>query len=118
MGGALLNIGLNYICIKKFGYISAGYTTLFSYMLFAVLHYFFMRKICNEYLNDLHPYNLKIIVAISVGSLVFGFGIMATYSNAVVRYGLIAGVIVLLFCIRKKLFKLIKMFLNVKKERN
>ena len=25
VGGALLNIGLNYICIKKFGYIAAGY---------------------------------------------------------------------------------------------
>ncbi len=31
---AVLNIGLNYVCIKQWGYLAAGYTTLVSYMVF------------------------------------------------------------------------------------
>ena len=116
VGGALLNIGLNYICIQKFGYIAAGYTTLFSYMLFALLHYYFMRKICKEYLNDLRPYNAKIILGISVGCLVAGFGIMATYKNNMIRYAVIAALAVALFCMRKKLMELVKMLLEIKKK--
>ena len=117
VGGALLNIGLNYICIQKFGYIAAGYTTLFSYMLFALLHYYFMRKICKEYLNDLRPYNAKIILGISVGCLVAGFGIMATYRNNMIRYAVIAALAVVLFCMRKKLMELVKMLLEIKKKK-
>ena len=117
VGGALLNIGLNYICIQKFGYIAAGYTTLFSYMLFALLHYYFMWKICKEYLNDLRPYNAKIILGISVGCLVAGFGIMATYRNNMIRYAVIEALAVVLFCMRKKLMELIKMLLEIKKKK-
>ena len=117
VGGALLNIGLNYICIQKFGYIAAGYTTLFSYMLFALLHYYFMRKICKEYLNDLRPYNAKIILGISAGCLVAGFGIMATYKNNMIRYAVIAALAVVLSCMRKKLVELVKMLLEIKKKK-
>ena len=117
VGGALLNIGLNYICIQKFGYIAAGYTTLFSYILFALLHYYFMRKICKEYLNDLHPYNVRIILCISVGSLIMGFGIMATYKNTMIRYTLIAVLIIVLICMRKKIVETVKMFLEIKKKK-
>lgn len=117
VGGALLNIGLNYVCIERFGYIAAGYTTLFSYILFAVLHYCFMRKICKQYLNDLHPYNLKIILGISMGSLVIGFGFMATYCNVVVRYALIVGVVVVLLCMKSKILAIVKMLANIKKEK-
>lgn len=117
VGGALLNIGLNYICIQKFGYIAAGYTTLFSYILFAVLHYYFMRRICKEYLNDMHPYNVKIILGIAVGSLIIGFGIMATYRNSIIRYTVIVVLAVVLVCMRKKIAENIKILLEIKKRK-
>lgn len=115
VGGALLNIILNYICIRKFGYIAAGYTTLFSYMLFAMLHYYFMRKICKEILNDLCPYNMKIIAGISIGSILCGFGIMTTYHNTIIRYAVFVALVVVLFCTRKKVMKLVKLILEIKK---
>ena len=114
VGGAILNICLNYICINKWGYIAAGYTTLFSYILFALLHYYFMRRICKEYLNDLHPYNGKVIFEIAVGSMFIGFGIMATYVNNIIRYMVIAGLMVITFCLRKRLIGIIKMILSIK----
>lgn len=42
---ALSNIILNYIFIKKFGFIAAGYTTMASNLILTTLHYFNMRKI-------------------------------------------------------------------------
>lgn len=117
VGGAILNIVLNYIFIKRFGFIAAGYTTLFSYILFAVLHYYFMRKICKQYLNDIKPYNLKLIIGISIGSLGAGFLIMITYTNIILRYMLIIITFLILFVKRKKLIEIAKMLLNIRKEK-
>ena len=117
VGGAMLNIVLNYIFIKRFGFIAAGYTTLFSYILFAVLHYYFMRKICKQYLNNIKPYNLKLINGISIGSLGAGFLIMITYTNIILRYMLIIITFLILFVKRKKLIEIAKMLLDIRKEK-
>lgn len=117
VGGAMLNIVLNYIFIKRFGFIAAGYTTLFSYILFAVLHYYFMRKICKQYLNNIEPYNLKLIIEISIGSLGAGFLIMITYTNIILRYMLIIITFLILFVKRKKLIEIAKMLLDIRKEK-
>lgn len=117
VGGAILNIVLNYIFIKRFGFIAAGYTTLFSYILFAVLHYYFMRKICKQYLNNIKPYNLKLIIGISIVSLGAGFLIMITYTNIILRYMLIIITFLILFVKRKKLIEIAKMLLNIRKEK-
>lgn len=37
---AIINVALNFVLIPKFGYIAAGYTTLISYMVLFLLHYF------------------------------------------------------------------------------
>ena len=76
-----------------------------------------MRKIFKEYLNDLYPYNAKIILGIAVGSLLIGFGIMATYRNNVIRYAVIATLAVVLFCMRKKMMELAKMLLEIKRKK-
>lgn len=36
---AMINMATNYIFIKKYGFTAAGYTTLFSYCVLAILHY-------------------------------------------------------------------------------
>lgn len=40
IGDVLVNIVLNYICIPKYGYIAAGYTTLVSYITYCFGHFF------------------------------------------------------------------------------
>ena len=42
---AILNILLNYIFIRKYGYIAAAYTTLATYFLYFVFHWFVAKKI-------------------------------------------------------------------------
>ena len=116
VGGALLNIVLNYICINHFGYIAAAYTTLFSYILFAVLHYYFMRKICKMYLNDSKPYDPKLIVMIASGSLLIGFGFMVSYMNAIVRWLLIVIVLVITIIRRNYFLHMMRILLTAKNE--
>lgn len=103
VGGALLNIVLNFIFIRRYGYVAAGYTTLFGYIVFAVLHYFFMQKICREYMDDARPYSLWVIAGIGVGSLIVGMCIMLTYNAPVIRYGLMLATVGIAFLMRGKI---------------
>lgn len=45
MAAAVVNIVLNYVCIKAYGFIAAAYTTLASYLLFAAVHYLISGKL-------------------------------------------------------------------------
>lgn len=86
MVGAVLNILLNAWLIPKFGFTAAGYTTLLCYMLYALAHYYFMKKICNEHLARSKVYNAKVILSIGIGLLVVSAMIMALYNTVVIRY--------------------------------
>lgn len=118
IGGALLNIFLNYICILKFGYVAAAYTTLVCYIIFSLLHYRFMCKVCRQFLNGEKPYNFKIILGISLVALCAGFAIMMTYTSTIIRYILIFGGTVCIFVFKKRLLELINMIKAIRKSKN
>lgn len=117
IGGAILNIVLNYFCILLFGYVAAAYTTLGCYILFSVLHYYFMNRVCREYLNGEKPYNYKIVFGISIVSILVGFGIAVTYTNNIVRYCVIVAMLICMIIFRKKIFKLLNMIISIKKQK-
>lgn len=96
-----LNIVLNYIFIGLFGYYAAGYTTLFCYIVYAACHYLAMRKICRDSLGGKKVYSLKKLLVISGVFLAFGFAIQLTYLNSMVRYAVIAVMVVTLLVRRK-----------------
>lgn len=104
MSGAVLNIILNSICIKAFGYIAAGYTTLLCYILFAVFHYIFMRKICKEQMGVQQPYNTWIILAICGTLLGAGAIVLLTYRMALLRYAILITIVFTMIGLRKKIF--------------
>lgn len=66
---ALVNIGLNFVFIPKYGYIAAAYTTLVSYVLAFVLHARYAKKLEKE----LYPIRFFIVplVHILVAVIVF-----------------------------------------------
>lgn len=84
--GAILNIGLNYIFINKFGFIAAGYTTLICYIIYVFMHYYFMRKINKDYMDGIKVYSEKIILGISFGFLTISMIFMLLYTNTFLRY--------------------------------
>ncbi len=47
MVAAIVNIVLNYICIPKYGYVAAAYTTLVSYVIYFAMHMYISKKLAN-----------------------------------------------------------------------
>lgn len=113
--GAFLNIVLNYIFIKMFGYITAGYTTLVCYLIYSIAHYILMNIICNKYCDCIRPYETKKIISITVLFVVIGFIFLLTYNYPAIRYGLILVAAFLAIINRNAIISLGKKIVMLKK---
>ena len=115
LGGAVLNLVLNYIFIKMFGYYAAGYTTLVCFISYAVFHYAFMQKLIKENLNSEKVYDIKVIAILSICFLAVGFVLLFTYNHTLIRYGFVTFMFIAIILNIKK----IKEFLiSIMKNRN
>ena len=52
IAATILNVVLNYVCIRRFGYMAAAYTTAFCNFLIVLLHYLFTMKMNNKEICD------------------------------------------------------------------
>ncbi len=78
---ALLNVLLNYICIKNWGYIAATYTTAFCNFIIVLLHYFITKKMNNKQICN----NKQIFMYCILSAIVF-WAITFLYDFTEVRY--------------------------------
>lgn len=92
---ALLNLLLNYIFISLFGYIAAGYTTLFCYMLQAVMDFFIAKKIIEKNIFD-----IKTILFLSLLVIIISLFSNILYLSNTVRY-ICLIIFIIIFIIRK-----------------
>ncbi len=106
-GAAVANIGLNYICIQKFGYLAAGYTTLVCYIFFAAAHYIYVKKICRNDMDGINIFESKKIGLLCI--LVVGIGIFSAliYPYYMIRYALFITILVIMAIKRKRLKSII-----------
>lgn len=83
---AVLNIILNWIFIKIYGYAAAAYTTFFCYFVFCILHGAFYCRLCKKKLNGAHIYDIKYIILISGITILMGgvVGVLNTFP--IVKY--------------------------------
>ena len=88
---AVLNIVLNYACIKQWGYLAAGYTTLASYIVFCATHYFNLKKVCNQNCEGHQVFTAGYTLGISAAFLILVFAMMALYEHRILRFALAAG---------------------------
>ena len=106
---ALLNIGLNYIGIKMFGYIACAYTTLICYAIMSFMHFVFMQITCKKAHVEESPVDAKSIWGFSLIMLAV-FGITNVfYDSIIVRYLIVAGIIAAVIIFRKKIISSWKM---------
>lgn len=85
MIAAISNIILNYIFIKMFGYIAAGYTTLACYGLLVFLHYRFMKRILK--IHDIDEiFDIKSILLQIVGISFLSSIFTILYNYTLIRY--------------------------------
>lgn len=85
ISAAVLNVVLNAILIPVFGFVAAGYTTLFSYTVFALSNFYTMRLVLKKrkLLDNLYDYKALLLVFIIF--MASGFLGVALYKNLFLR---------------------------------
>lgn len=106
--GAVTNVMLNAIFIPIFGFVAAGYTTLFCYAIFVVCHYLFHKKVIAQNIPGAVIYNMKTISAISLGLVVIMVLITMTYTSNLLRYLLAGAMAAVLFIKRNSVISRLK----------
>lgn len=95
VGVAMLNIALNYIFINKYGYLAAGYTTLFCYLAYSITHFLLMRRLCKA--NDVDVsqlFDLKMVMILSIITLMIVFIMVSVYSYLIMRYSILIVILI------------------------
>ena len=105
---AVVNVILNAIFMPIFGYMAAGYTTMFCYMLLAFVHYLFMRRVCSKMLKISSVYDDKLILLISAAYLGLNAVGMVLYNFIILRYVILAVSLVLIFIKRSSIIQFVK----------
>lgn len=93
---ALVNAGLNYIYIQKYGYIAAAYTTLAGYFILLILHFMSTRIILKEKIYD----DLKYFIML-VCTIIFSIGFTLLYDRWMIRYASAVILFIILAFIKK-----------------
>ncbi len=105
---AVINIILNAIAIKIWGYQAAAYTTVISYFVLCILHYFGMRKV-----DKTKYYDIKTLIILSLSLTIFTIINVVFNKIFILRYAilLVSGIYILykyrkmIFAILDKIFK-------------
>ena len=116
IGAAILNVALNFAFIPIFGYLVAGYTTLFSYIAFGIMHFIYTRKICKKYECPMSMFGiadeLKLIALFAATAILFG----AFYKITLVRYAMILAIMAGCIIKRNELIEKLKYLTSLKKQ--
>lgn len=105
---AIVNILLNIICINKFGYLAAGYTTMVSYGLMAILHLLFIYKLSKNNPEILQFFDFKFLGAISIGFLILIPIMLVLYEVWLLRVIVFLLIVLLVACNYKKFMDILK----------
>ena len=97
---AVLNIGLNFIFIPKYGFIAAAYTTLVSYFVNMFIHFTVTRVILKVKLYDDWFMFLAIGIVIAISAL-----FMSLYSTILLRYAILVAICILYLVFNRNTIK-------------
>lgn len=103
---AILNVVLNYVLIRAFGYQAAAYTTFFCYFAFCFLHYLFYRIACKRNIGH-EIYDSKGIALISIALIIAAIAANFLSKFYVLKYIILLTVIVSVIWKRKKILRFI-----------
>lgn len=107
IGAALINIILNALLIPRFGFVAAGYTTLFSYLVFAVSNYYAVKKTLKKHNITENGYDIPKLIIIFVLFMVSSFIGELLYNYLLIRIVITVIVLVVVVIFRKKLINAI-----------
>ena len=108
VGSAVVNIVLNALLIPRFSFVAAGYTTLASYILFAVCNYMTMKRMLRRRGLPNHAYNLRALLMILGLFMLSGVLGMALYRYLIPRIVITVAVFICLVINRSRLINVLK----------
>lgn len=99
-----VNIVLNYIGIKLFGFHAAAYATLICYICMCIFHYKMYRNIIKKY-GIKKIYNARLMFLVSMIMLFATLFILIVYNNFYLRLIFLSALILFLFINKKQIKK-------------
>jgi O-antigen/teichoic acid export membrane protein len=109
---AILNIVLNLVLIRKFGYFVAGYTTLLCYAFLCIAHCFFLRKVLTTHYESKRVNDNKTIMLMALACIGLAFVFLLLYPYWYLRYIFVLVFIALSFIFGRKHIAQIRMLLK------
>lgn len=104
---AIVNIVLNYIFIRAFGFVAAGYTTLICYVLYSLGHYIVSKRILNDMLPNIVMYNYRAIFLLSIVVIICGVSCNFLFEFAIIRYAILGAFVAITIRYRKKIMSMV-----------
>ena len=111
-GAAILTVILNFIFIKKYGFVAAGYTTLVCYIIYSIGHYIVGKKILSQNILGVSMVNEQFTLIISVGVIAVSIVGSFLIPYRFVRYTVI-GIIFMIFILNRE--RVVSVFSDMKK---
>jgi len=104
---AILNILLNAYSIPRFGFVSAGYTTLISYFLYFFLHFIYTYKILKSRYANVIVFNFRNFFLVALITIILSF-VFVFFDFGFYKYLIFIGISVyfLIFNVNFKMKKL------------
>ena len=103
--GGVLNIILNYVFIRRFGYIAAGWTTMTCFVFLAGAHFVAMRRILRKKEGGVKAIALQPVLLITAAFLLLSALCMLTYDLPVLRYGVLLAAAAVILWQRDRILK-------------
>lgn len=116
MAAAILNVALNLWLLPLFGFVAAGYTTMFCYLALVFGHYLLMRRAVRR-----HNPEMKLFSAPHIFGIVFAFmgatvACTVIYPYPWVRYALVAIAVAIVALKRAWLAKTVRSVLQIREK--
>lgn len=111
VSAAVINIVLNYLCILRWGYVAAAYTTLVTYIIYFLFHYLLAWQI-----NGSCAFSNKTVLFCSVSIIAVSFAELQILQNPFLRWIMVLIFMISAVFIEEKSFKVITHFIMRKDE--
>lgn len=102
---SILNMILNMLLIPVYGFVAAAYTTFASYVLFAAINYFLMKKTLREQDNKAQVVDIAKLLLLFLIFVAASAIMMLLYDHIIIRYAVIMLAGVIIYTRRNKLIE-------------
>lgn len=103
----VLNIALNYVFIRRYGFIAAGYTTLVCYIVQAAIDYVAMKRVVGD-----SVYDMRVLGVLSLAVVVVALTSNLLYDYVLTRYVILVALLALAVRYRSEIIGMLRSMKN------